>query len=95
MNYCSATIDYYEQCNSVNWLARDGILLDPEEANEVWLLDVYSKDSIAYVEMSGFVEFGHSARGSNYVTPTLNLNTNVLIDDVGDGSMANPYRIAV
>lgn len=77
-----------ENCKGTNWLFDDDYL---------WLLTSHHEwpNYVWAVRPEGYIRTGNSAFVARPIKPTLYLNDNVEISDVGDGSSNNPYRINI
>ena len=95
---CSVVLSEYSNtaCTSTNWLysAQDEWLLD-ESDNYPYAWAIYS-DGMVESDAYGY---GWGDEGVQYsysnVRPTLYLNSDVVINNVGDGSSEKPYQLVV
>ena len=104
-NKCNLTLNTYtyinnnnfNDCGRLNWLRKQKINI--YNANGLWLMTHINSSVFSYGRSGlGIGSNGPNTFGANYyygVVPTLFLNANLAINNIGDGSSGNPYQLVV
>jgi len=102
LNNCSYVVEKYDNCISYNWMynlmtvngSKNSLLLNTNHSNLLSPSSLYVGSNGKIGGSAGITGL-NSVMSQRAVVPTLYLESTISVNEIGDGSSDNPYRLVV